>query len=124
MRHLVLGSAAMDLPPLDPKAIPEPYPGLTYEELVAIIDAVLETEMSDDDVSFYLQTVELTLPGADVEELLFWPDQWFRDESMSEVDLNEFQIANYLLAWTRRMLPGSERITLPEIPTSKEATRN
>lgn len=113
----------MDLPPLDPKTVPEPYPGLTYEELVAIIDAVLETEMSDDDVSFYLQTIELTLPGADVEELLFWPDQWFRDESMSDVDLNEFQIANYLLAWTRRMLPGSERITLPEIPASKEATR-
>lgn len=114
----------MDLPDLDPNGTPEPYPGLTYEELVAIIEAVLETEMSDDDVSFYLETVELTLPGADVEELLFWPGEWFRDESMSEVDLNEFEIANYLLAWTRRMLPGSEQITLPEIPESKESTRN
>lgn len=113
----------MDLPSLDPNATPEPYPGLTYEELVAIVEAVLETEMSDDHVSFYLETIELTLPGANVEELLFWPGEWFCDDSMDEADLNEFQIANYLLAWTRRMLPGSERIELPEIPEAKEATR-
>jgi len=108
-------------PEFDPKSEPRAINDLTYEELVEMIDDISDPDTDEETGSYYEGIIERTLPGANVADLILWPDDWFEDEAMAEVDLSPGDIANYILAWTGKRLPGSEKITLPEIPASKRS---
>ncbi len=98
---------------------PQAVDDLSYDELVAMIEVICDPDTDEEVSGYYIGLIDCTLPGAEVSELIFWPNSWFRDEAMSSVDLSPPQIANYLLAWTEAILPGAEKIELPPIPTSK-----
>lgn len=101
----------------EPRAVDD----LTYEELVAMITAISDPQTEDEIRAYYINLINCTLPGAQVSDLIFWPNKWFEDERMLHADLTPNEIANYLLAWTETRLPGSEAIHLPTIPDSKRS---
>lgn len=95
---------------------------LRYGELVAMIEAICDPDIDEEVGFYYIQLIELTLPSAEVSDLIFWPHEWFQDREKREVDMEPDEIANYILAWTGKRLPGSESISLPSIPESKRAS--
>ena len=104
------------------KATPESQSSwidLTYHEVVDHINWIRDPDVEDDSQVYYLNLVDSSLPGADVSDLIFWPNHWFKDEEMLDVDLSDQEIAGYLMAWTGKRLVGAELIELPIIPTSK-----
>ena len=108
-------------PDLNPADEPRAVDDLTYDELVAMIAAVCDPDTEEEINRYYVGIIDCTLPGASVSDLIFWPNEWFRDEEMLQVDLSPNEIANYVLAWTEKRLPGSEAIELPAIPESKRS---
>lgn len=108
-------------PEFDPKSEPRAINDLKYEEFVEMIDVISDPDTDEETGSFYEGCIERTLPGANVADLILWPNDWFQDEAMAEVDLSPEDIANYILAWTEKSLRGSENVTLPKIPKSKRA---
>lgn len=108
-------------PEFDPKSEPRAINDLKYEELVEMIDVISDPDTDEETGSYYERIIELTLPGANVADLILWPDDWFQDEAMADVDLSPEDMANYILAVAGKRLRGSEKITLPEIPKSKRS---
>ena len=97
---------------------PRPIDDLTYTELVEMIEIISEPETEEELGDFYARLIECTLPGANVMELIFWPNEWFQDGHDTEFDLSSSEMANYVMAWTGKRLLGAEAIELPEIPDS------
>lgn len=97
---------------------PRPLADLTYAELVTMIETISEPDTDEELGDFYARLIECTLPGANVMELIFWPNEWFRAEENVEFDLSSSEMANYILALTKRPVIGSETIQLPAIPDS------
>ena len=84
-----------------------------------MIEVISEPDTEDEVSGYYGELIECTLPGADVAELIYWPNEWFRNKKKVEIDLSSEEIANYLLAWTGVKVLGAERVELPVIPESK-----
>ena len=106
-------------PEMDLKKNVKSIHNLTYSELVEMLKVICDPNYDEDIQSFYLETIDATLPGGNVSDLIFWPNLWFADEDMLDVEMEPFEIADYLLAWTGISLTGSENRKLPEIPKSK-----
>ena len=102
---------------------PREFSDLTYEQLIQMIEAISDPETEEEVEGYYVGVIDCTLPGSEVTDLIFWPNEWFRDSQMSEIDLNAQEIANYLLAWSEKRLKGSEKVVFPEIPQSKREGR-
>ncbi len=111
---------SMIRPDLNPDNEPAALTNLTYPELVEMIDLICEVDTEDEVVDYYAQTIELTLPGAQILDLFYWPDEWFQDPAQKEIDLDSHDMAKYILAWTKATLHGAENLTLPEIPATKK----
>ena len=106
---------------LNPENPPHAIEGLTYEELVAMIEVLSDPDADEEVSGYYGELIECTLPGAEVADLILWPSEWFCDPRMAEVDLSSEEIAHYLLAWTGVKVIGTAGIKLPEIPESKRS---
>ncbi|MGJ8724000.1 MAG: hypothetical protein ACSHYB_05545 [Roseibacillus sp.] len=108
-------------PEFNVESPPHAVEDLEYHELVAMIEVISDPDTEEEVAGYYGELIEMTLPGGEVADLILWPAEWFRDPKMLEVDLDETEIANYLLAWTGKKLVGAEMVELPEIPASKRA---
>ena len=108
-------------PNFDPADEPRTINDLTYDELVAMIEAICDPNTDEEISGYYVGLIDCTLPGANVSDLIFCPDEWFRDKAKLNIDLSPIDVANYILAWTERRLLGDETIVLPTIPDSKRA---
>ena len=102
------------------KQEPRAFEDLTYLQLIDMIEVIADPESEEEIIAYYASIIDYTLPGSEVSDLILWPEEWFQDKKMREIDLSSQEIANYLLAWTQKQLPGSEKITLPIIPDSKK----
>jgi hypothetical protein len=87
--------------------VPKLVPDLTYAELRDVLEAQLSATLSEAEVSYYLRWLEVNLPNADISDLLYWPDQWFRDETMLHVELSHDQILAYAMAKSGRSISGA-----------------
>ncbi len=108
-------------PEFNAKSAPHAVNNLTYEEFVEMIDVISDPDTDEETGGYYEGIIELTLPGANIADLILWPDDWFQDDAMAEADLSPEEIANYVLAWTGKSLRGSEKVALPKIPKSKKS---
>lgn len=92
---------------------------LSYQEAVDHIRWIRDPETEEDFQIYYLDLVDSTFPGANVSDLIFSPDIWFRDDEMLHAEFSDEELAEYLMAWTGKRLAGAEAIDLPVIPDSK-----
>ncbi len=63
--------------------VPNFVEDLTYDEAKDVIKAVAGAELRDQaETSYYLQWLQVNLPGSEISNLIFWPNCWFRNDSL------------------------------------------
>ncbi|HDC0081751.1 TPA: hypothetical protein O7P46_004462 [Escherichia coli] len=83
------------------------YEDFTWEELVQTISCVCDQKSNESEKIFAL--------------LIFWPDEWFQDPDMLDVELSVEEIACYLMVRSGRQLVDAPEIDLKyQIPQSDE----
>ncbi|MBN9120409.1 MAG: hypothetical protein J0I06_14835 [Planctomycetes bacterium] len=87
--------------------VPALVPDLTYDEFRDVLRSAVGNELSEAVASYYLNWLEANLPGANVSDLLYWPNEWFRDEAMLQVELTPDQVLAYAMARSGRRVPGA-----------------
>lgn len=86
---------------------------LTYAELRAVLESAAGNELSEAVASYYLNWLDVNLPGANVSDLLYWPNEWFGDESMLQVELTPDQMLAYAMAKSGRQFADAPDVPLP-----------
>jgi hypothetical protein len=86
---------------------PALVPDLTYPELREVLRSMLDGELSEAVESYYLCWLGANLPGANVSDLIYWPNEWFKDESLLQVEFTPDQILAYARAKCGRIVPGA-----------------
>jgi hypothetical protein len=86
---------------------------LTYLELRAVLDEVLSARLSEAEGTYFVFWLEANLPGANVSDLIYWPNEWFKDQSMLHVALTPDQLLGYAMTASGRVLPDAPRVELP-----------
>lgn len=94
--------------------VPQLVPDLRYSELRDVLEAVVAVALPQPEDGYFLNWLEAQLPGSDISDLIYWPNEWFGDESLLHVELTPDQILAYAMARSGRRLPGApENVTLP-----------
>lgn len=87
---------------------------LTYPELRAVLEGLLPARLSEAEQSYYLGWLEANLPGSNVSDLIYWPNEWFKDQSMLHVELTPDQLLGYAMRASGQVIPGApEDVELP-----------
>jgi hypothetical protein len=55
---------------------------LRYSEALAVLEAVTNVAVSVSEIDYYLSWLEAQLPGGKINDLIYWPDEWFGDASL------------------------------------------
>jgi len=94
-----------------------------YSEALAVLDAVSSAELPEAENGYYLGWLEEQFPGGNLNDLIYWPDEWFGDASFfrdangafkPEAELSADQILAYAMAKSGRELLGAPKgVTLP-----------
>lgn len=96
------------------------YADLTWEELVQTIKCVCDPKSKESEQNFALSLLERNFHG-NPSDLIFWPDEWFQDPDMSDVELSAEEIACYLMVRSGRQLVDAPEIDLKyQMPKSDE----
>lgn len=80
--------------------------GLTYSELIAVLQAVLSAELRESEHAYYLNWLEENLPESNISDLIYWPDHWFNDANQLQLELTPEQIVVYAILKSGRIIEG------------------
>lgn len=90
---------------------------LRYEELKAVVEAFGVAGFSDEaESAWFLDWLEVNLPGSNISDLMFWPNVWFGDDSLfldenrcfrPEAELTVDQILRFAMLKSGRLLPDA-----------------
>jgi hypothetical protein len=93
---------------------PRLVPDLTYDELREVLRSVRAVELSEAVQSHFLNWLEVNLPGANISDLIYWPNEWFNDEAMLHVELSDDRMLAYAMAKSGRHFPDAlAGVTMP-----------
>ncbi len=92
---------------------PARAPDLTYAEARDVFAAVAAGELPPAEHDYFLDWLEENFPGANVSDLIYWPNAWFSDESMLSVELDADQLLHYAMSRSGRVLDGAPAVPLP-----------
>jgi hypothetical protein len=103
---------------------------VAYSEALAVLDAVSNAAVPESEIGYYLGWLEAQFPNSNMNDLIYWPDEWFGDASLfrdangafkPESSLSNDQILGYAMAKSGRKLPGAPKdIALPfPMPSAK-----
>lgn len=87
------------------------YPDYTWNELIQTIKFICDCEGKESEQNFALSLLERNFDG-NPSDLIFWPDSWFQNPEMLNVDLSAEEIAGYLMARSDRHLTDAPEIEL------------
>ena len=104
--------------PLLPK--PSWVEDITFGELLAVLEEALAGALPVMQ-TYYLNLIETNLPGAGAIDLIYWPNEWFKDEAMLHVELTAEQILIYASLRSGRTLAGTpDGVVLPHpVPSGR-----
>ena len=93
----------------------------TFDELQSVLEELMAARLAPPLESYFLALLDRNLPGADVNDLIYWPNQWFGGESLPEVELSAEQILTYASLRSGRSLAGAPTdVPLPyQIPNAR-----
>jgi len=95
---------------------------LTFEEAREAVAAIMSAEPTREDTCHALRVLDLNLPGGELSDLMYWPNEWFGDEQMLRVELTPAQVLEYAMARAGRRLVGSpDDIELPRPAPARRA---
>lgn len=87
------------------------YPDFTWEELIQTIQFICDCEGKESEQNFALSLLERNFEG-NPSDLIFWPDSWFQNPEMLDVELSSEEIAGYLMARSGRYVTDAPEIEL------------
>nr|BFD43017.1 hypothetical protein FFPRI1PSEUD_45160 [Pseudomonas sp. FFPRI_1] len=86
---------------------------LSFDEACALLQFIRKCEGKESDIHYALSLLETNFPQANASDLIFWPNHWFGDEALVQVELSTEQIIGYLMQQSSRPLPDAPPISLP-----------
>jgi hypothetical protein len=103
---------------------------VVYSVARAVLDAVAKAAVPESEIGYYLGWLEAQFPNSHMNDLIYWPDEWFDDAShfrdangafKPESALSKDQILAYAMAKSGRSLPGAPTdVALPfPVPGAK-----
>jgi hypothetical protein len=96
-----------------------------YTEVLAVLEAVATAAVPESEISYYLGWLEAQFPDSNMNDLIYWPDEWFGDASLfrdgtgafkPESELSNDQILAYAIAKSGRTLPARQGMFLCHFP--------
>jgi hypothetical protein len=104
---------------------------VAYSEALAVLEAV--SKVPESETFYWLGWLEAQFPKSKMNDLIYWPDEWFGDASLfrdangafkPEANLSNEQILAYAMAKSGRTLPGAPTdVALPfPVPGAKQAS--
>ena len=55
---------------------------LVYSKALSVLDAVATAAVPEHEVSYYLSWLKAQFPESNMNDLIYWPDEWFGDASL------------------------------------------
>lgn len=102
---------------------PEFDENLTYAEASAVLQSLTTVELEENETHYYLRWLEAQFPNSNMNDLIYWPDEWFGDASLfrdsggafkPEAELTNHQILAYAMEKSGRSLADRPaNVTLP-----------
>jgi hypothetical protein len=96
---------------------------VVYSEALAVLDTVSAAAVPEGEIGYYLGWLEAQFPGANMNNLIYWPYEWFDDVSLirdangafkPESELSNDQVLAYAMAKSGRKLRGAPKdVALP-----------
>ncbi|OOW00346.1 hypothetical protein [Pseudomonas sp. MF4836] len=86
---------------------------LSFDEACALADFVCTSGGDDSDVNYALQLLETNFANANASDLIFWPDDWFKDPELSQLEMTSQEIVGYLMEKSGRRLADAPVMALP-----------
>jgi hypothetical protein len=80
---------------------------LTFDEARAVFEAICTAALPEAETFHFIDFLEKNFADADVSDLIYWPNQWFEDESLMQVELSAAQMAGYAMRRSGRSLSGT-----------------
>jgi hypothetical protein len=80
---------------------------LTYSEAKEVVTVVSTAKLPEAMLNHFIEWLEVNFPNGNITNLIYWPNHWFGDESMLQVELTPDQILAYAMAKSGRRLPGA-----------------
>jgi hypothetical protein len=80
---------------------------LTFDEGIEAVTALMSGDLPETPTSHVLGVLDVNLPESNLSDLLYWPNEWFGDEEMLDVDLTPAQVLEYAMTRAGRRLRGS-----------------
>lgn len=87
------------------------YEDFTWDELVQTINCVCDPKSTESEQNFAISLLEKNFHG-NPSDLIFWPDDWFQNPDVVDVELTSEEIAGYLMARSGRLLTDTPEIHL------------
>jgi hypothetical protein len=94
-----------------------------YWEVIDVLDAISVAAIPESEIQYYIGWLEAQFPNSDINNLIYWPDEWFRNASLfrdasglfkPEASLSYEQIIGYAMAKSGRQLDDAPpNIDLP-----------
>ncbi len=86
---------------------------LTWSEARAVIESVASASLDVPVMDFFVRWLEVQFAGANVSDLIFWPDLWFGDRDAGRHAFTPDELLQALVSRTGRTLPEAREVTLP-----------
>ncbi|EAB1658869.1 hypothetical protein K6I73_002908 [Salmonella enterica subsp. diarizonae serovar 35:k:e,n,x,z15] len=86
---------------------------LSFHEAKQIIEFISTAEGNEALQGYALSLIELNFSEPCVSDLFYYPEYWFKNDSMSDVNLTYDEILGYLMKKSGRWLPDAPEIDLP-----------
>lgn len=87
------------------------YADFSWQELQQVIDCVRDAEGTEAQQDFALRLLEANFTG-NPSDLIFWPDEWFANPDLLQVELTTEELAGYLMSRSDRWLADAPEIEL------------
>jgi hypothetical protein len=79
-----------------------------YSEALGVLEAVATAALPESAVGYYLGWLEAQFPGANMNDLVYWPDEWFDDSSLVREANGAFKPESDLFLHTRWRNQGGD----------------
>lgn len=86
---------------------------LTFEEARMLLVAITSAKLPMAQTDHYLALLDANLPGANLSDLIFWPDEWFGDPDALHIELTPEQTLTFAMGRAARTLTGAPDVELP-----------
>ena len=87
------------------------YEDFTWPELVELIEFLCSAEGQESEESLALSILERNFP-ANPSDLIYWPDDWFCNPELCDINLTAEEMAAYLMTRSGRYLADAPVIAL------------